>query len=400
MGRVDKKENAGTLFALLLICLLFANTFVRTKINSIHGLGEISTNLSFALMCGFLLKSWIDRVKYKIPLYKVYTSMVLFIAVFAFSYFTTDYSDSYYFIRVISLFIFILGLVRYRWNIEQVKVIGFVSGVVTLTIVMHWVQLGYPGSLFESVFRNENYLAVLLFSMLYFNILTIKYSSGVGRAIFLLLLVINFVMMLTTGARSVLIGTAVIIFSWVVIKQYKKFFPYLIYLVLIGNGLFVTVYVGIKNTFIGKGLNQFSRELFNKNLFSGRSELWEGSFQAIAMKPWFGHGVGVNASDVTEIKLTAHNLYIQLMLEVGVIGLGIFILLILAIWAVLNRNLDSFAAKWSACFLLGILIYESFELTLFQNNYSISMFQWLIITFGINFSTPKRYEGSTLLRDY
>lgn len=381
-----KKVSYELFFVILLFGLLLVNTFIRTKFDALQDIGQVSINLTFVLMYGYVIKSLINRGRYENTLTYIYVTLALLIAMFTVSFFNSDQSNTYYFLQVVSLFFFILGLIRMKWNGRHIKIIGYLLGIATLLLFIHWIMLGFPTHAFKSICRNENYLAVLLFSMLYFNILTIKYSGKLERVLFAVLTLLNFIFMLTTSARSVLVGMIVIILAWIILKQFRRIFPYLIYLVLLGNVLFITVYVWIKGTGIGNALNQLSRTIFHKNLFSGRSELWEGVIHAIAKHPWFGYGVGINASDVIDTNFTAHNLYLQLLLEVGILGFIIFFFLILSIWKVLNARLDNFAAKWSACFLLGILVYETFELTLFQNNYSISMFQWLIITLGINFS--------------
>jgi len=148
---------------------------------------------------------------------------------------------------------------------------------------------------------------------------------------------------------------------------------------------FMGIYIWLKTTSIGNALNDLSLSIFNKNLFSGRIEVWEQIFHKIMEKPFLGYGVGVDARMFTEQRLTAHNFYLQVLLENGVVGLIIMLLVLFGIWKLLNRNLESFAARWSACFMLGLLVYENLELTLTQNNLSIAMFQWLIITFGIQF---------------
>src|SRR5699024_586938 len=145
------------------------------------------------------------------------------------------------------------------------------------------------------------------------------------------------------------------------------------------------IYVSIKDTFIGRFLNDLSFSIFNKNLFSGRNEIWNTVIHSILNRPFFGYGVGIRAPDVAETESTTHNMYLQVLLEVGLVGFILFLLFLFSIWYVLNKRLNYFVTKWSACFMLGILVYNNFELTLMLNNYSIAAFQWLIMTIGISF---------------
>lgn len=390
MVREGNKVKNESLFFILFFSLLILNTFVRTKFDLLTDIGEVTTILTFILMVYYLVRGWIGRINDEVSSRYTYLTLALLMIVYTFSFFTSDHVDAFYFIKVFLLFSFIFGAIRIKWTTTHVKLFGYIFGLLTLLLIIHWMLSGVITHGFKSIFRNENYLAVLLFSMLYFNILTIKYSERLERAFFSALTLMNIILIVATSARSVLIGIVVIILAWVVLKQFRNKFSYLIYIVMFGNLLFVAIYAGIKNTAAGRFLNDISRSIFNKNLFSGRSEIWEGVIGAIPNNLWFGHGVGISAADVTSIHKTAHNMYLQLFLEVGVVGFVIFFLLILSIWKLLNHRLDNFVSKWSACFLLGILVYESFELTLFQNNYSIAMFQWLIITMGINFTLKDR----------
>lgn len=386
MALEDKKYVESIKLMFFMFILLVFNTFVRTRFDILQNIGEISTNLTLILMFWFLIKGYINRLKYDVSLKGIYITLTLLMLIYTLGFFRSDYVDTFYFLKVIFLFLFILGAVRIKWNTTQIKLIGYVLGVTTLVLFVHWILSGYPTSAFKSIFRNQNYLAVLLFSMLYFTIITIKKSGKLERLFFLGISLINLILIVTTSSRSVLIGIVIVILAWVILKHFRDKFSYLIYIIMFGNLFFVAAYVGIKNTGIGSFLDHISLSIFGKSLFSGRSEIWAEVIHAVFNKPLFGYGVGVNASDVSSLNFTSHNLYLQLFLEVGLIGFLIFFLFIFIIWKILNYRLDNFVSKWSACFMLGILVYESFELTLFQNNYSISMLQWLIITIGINFT--------------
>ncbi|MGY0691402.1 O-antigen ligase family protein [Virgibacillus sp. FSP13] len=385
MKQVNKKADYERIFFALFFILLLMNTFVRTQLTGLFSIGELSTNLTLFFMFLLLVKSFITNKQYDISLGKVYISLSLLIAIFSLSFLTSNQMESFEFVKLFFLFLFILGAIRIKWHQTHIKIAGYVFSVVILLFFVHWVASGFLIHGFKSVFRNENYLGVLLFSMLYFNILSIKYSRRFERSFFTGILFITAVLIMASGSRSVLIGIAVAVFGWVIMKKFRSKFSYLIYIVLFGNLLFIATYVKLKNTSLGHMLNEWSRSLFEKNLFSGRVEIWEGVIHAILKKPWFGHGVGIRASDVTDINLTAHNLYLQLFLEVGAVGVIFFFAFIIGIWKLLNARLDHYVSRWSACFMLGILVYETLELTLFQNNYSIAMLQWLTITFGVSF---------------
>lgn len=123
--------------------------------------------------------------------------------------------------------------------------------------------------------------------------------------------------------------------------------------------------------------------------FSGRTQIWEASFDAMLRQPWFGHGFGALfyrdqvSSETAEIwrqvgfrNSHAHNGPLDMALQIGVIGTAIFLVLWastlrkgwsvissqpdLGIWvvAVMSANLlmalseDAFSAGWIVVFAL------------------------------------------------
>lgn len=391
MKETEQNNISELIFISLLFVLLLLNTLYRTKYEQFFTLGDISTTITFVLMFVLLLQSWIEKTTYTVSLNKIYLTFILLSSAYLVSFVTQQQLSALHTFRLMFFFLFILGSVCLKWNKNYLIISGSILSMATLFFLFHWVYSGIPLGGFKSVFRNENYLGVLLFCLLYFNIFSIKYHDGMMRLYFTFIMLSNFLLIFSTGSRSVMLAIMVILASWVVLKSFNHLYAKLFHVIMIGNLLFVGIYVGIKNTFIGNFLNNLSMSIFNKNLFSGRNEIWETVFQAILKQPFFGYGVGIRAPDVAATESTAHNMYLQVLLEVGLIGLLLFILFLFSIWHVLNKRLNHFAAKWSACFMLGILVYNNFELTLMLNNYSIAAFQWLIMTIGVSF-TEKEFE--------
>lgn len=322
----------------------------------------------------------------EIPLTAIYIALFLMIVMVSISFISSDYLENMAdIVQLNFLLLFILGSARMHWNRSLIKLAGYIFGIATLLIFLHWVQSGLPMFGFKSVYRNENYLAVLLFSFFYFNSVSLRLGKGLERVLFLAITFINIVLIAATSARSVFISLLSVLVFWAILKFYRPLFNKLIYIVLAGNFLFIGLYVLLSKIQLGTILNEWSRSLFNKNLFSGRTEIWIGVMNEVVHKPFFGYGVGVKASHIADTHLTTHNMYLQILLEFGIIGVILFVFLLIAIWRVLVKRLDHFVVRFSSCFLLGILIYLSFEVTLFQNNYSIALFQWLIMTIGIHY---------------
>jgi O-antigen ligase len=84
-----------------------------------------------------------------------------------------------------------------------------------------------------------------------------------------------------------------------------------------------------------------------------------------------------------------HNLYLQTWYQTGMIGL---ILLILTLWqkykyltsvgGAAGEPAAGEPAQLAATYLLGILVIQTFEVDLTQNNFAAALGMWLIITFS------------------
>src|SRR5699024_3906461 len=115
--------------------------------------------------------------------------------------------------------------------------------------------------------------------------------SGFIRLYFTFISLSNLLLIISTGSRSVLIGLVVILVSWIIMKSYHHLFYKLFYIIITMNLLFIGIYVSIKDTFIGRFLNDLSFSIFNKNLISGRNEIWNTVIHSILNRPFFGYGV-------------------------------------------------------------------------------------------------------------
>jgi len=118
-------------------------------------------------------------------------------------------------------------------------------------------------------------------------------------------------------------------------KSYKNKFKILTVGVLIMLILFNFInFSAIEYRFIYKNITDFT---------SNRSLLWIGAVSAILEKPIFGYGAATYVhkyylSRVTGLDLTVHNLFLQFLLEYGLIGLILFFLLIYRTFFIIKIN--------------------------------------------------------------
>jgi len=374
---IQKKPRTdwGTLLVIPFSLLLMLNTMSRTAFEISKSIGDLSINLTLFFMYVFLIKTILYKETLVVNTERLHLVVFSLIVLNCVSFFTNSNVDMIYLLKVLLLLLFILGAIRIKWTPRRIKAFAYITLVFSTFIFIHWIQLGFPDYRFKSIFRNPNYLAVLLFSMLYFQTLAVKFGRKFERIYFSIAILLNLVLIYHTNSRTVLICIAIISVVWIALKVVPKLFPYLIYITLFSNLFFLFIYIKIQHTPIGLYLDDSSKAMFGKSFYSGRSPLWDEILQKIFEQPFFGYGLGTTAKDITTFNLTAHNQYLQSLIEVGIIGFSLLLLLFISIWKLLINRIESFPAQLSACFFIGILVYENFELTLFQNNYSFFLYK-------------------------
>lgn len=82
----------------------------------------------------------------------------------------------------------------------------------------------------------------------------------------------------------------------------------------------------------------FIVDILGKDLtFSGRTRIWNVAFEVIKEELWFGHGIGY-AFKVSYTYFVAHNQFLQLTIESGLIGLILFLIILAIVGYILQLN--------------------------------------------------------------
>ena len=384
--------NLKQTLAFLLIPFLFISLLTVTSLpKEIRELGMLSSKL--ILYIGLVIITvhfFMNRLHFLSEIRKyrlVYWGFFLLGIVYLISHIhNTNFYEDTTLLTVFLTFILIVSFININWTPNHIVLIGFIANILILFFVLHWYVLDFPMNRFKSILRNPNGLGIITLIMLFFQIISIKFLNRWGKGIFLIFIFLNLIIMFSTTSRTVWLTLLVILTAFITFKHFNKYFKYLFFIILPSTFLFVYSYINLQDTSLGTKLNDLSKDLFNKNFFSGRSELWSEIWNGIQPSIWLGHGIGTRPRDIADVTSSAHNQYMQIIIDTGLIGLIAFSVLLFFIWKLLLKKIhENDIAKWSACFFIGILVYQSLEVSLFMNNPSYSHFQWLIITIGIGF---------------
>lgn len=276
-----------------------------------------------------------------------------------------------------------------EWNNKVILLIYRISIVFVLFHFLVWIAKGF-GREFSSIYPNSNILGPFMFIAIYFILLRIFTTKK--RLIPYIFLLIALVILLASDTRSVLLSIfigAIIYFIWNTIVKNKGLSIFLFILIIVSFGSIVFVYPKLPNWSQYGKLEAWMLEHTGKSIMSGRADIWGRLNNLIDLRPIFGFGPNTVATDVIGREASSHNLYINMALQIGYLGLLIFILILFTIFMSYVSKGSNRLVKLSAAAFIAILAHQLFEITLVQNQLSIGLLQWLVIATGVGVTTNK-----------
>jgi len=279
-------------------------------------------------------------------------------------------------------FILIYSLKNIEWSKHQIKyfsVLYFIS--IPILFILSFVVTDVV---------NRNTIGSYAFFLTFFPLLyMIGYSKGLKRSSVLLVFILSGIVILSVDSRSILLSIIFVSFTyfmWRIITESKLLFNLYFLMVAAFGYWFTFVYPTIYTWNSYYKLNELSLKFVNKPLLTGRERIWERLIGYIEQKPLLGYGSSTLPSDFTTTTLSAHNTYIQVGLQTGIIGIVLLALVFFTFWRSSWENRHDKKVALSASFLIGIIVYQLFEVNLTQSNFGLGLVQWMLIGFLLSFS--------------
>lgn len=286
--------------------------------------------------------------------------------------------------RLIQLYMCLATLIifsTYDWNIRDYNFVLFIIKVSVFFCLISLLISGVVSNKFSGIFSSSNTLGGVLLCYLGLYLLMPRKYTLIDKITVLSI----FLLMLFSNSRSILVATFFfLLFMYLFHKNIIKNRKLILYIFIVLFTLFPLFYVNLYNSDLRRLLNELSNKYFDKNFFSGRQIMWEYLLILIKQKLLFGYGLSASPENIIGIKLSAHNWYIQMLLQVGIVGYLLLVNIFHSIWDVAQKNKKNFAGYNSCAFIIGILIWQGFEVALTQNNIQIGLFVWFVLGSGIN----------------
>ena len=288
-------------------------------------------------------------------------------------------------VQVSLLIVYFWGIVNFSINKINLQSSYYIVSSFLLIHFIWWIieNTKIP---FSGIMNNPNpFGAFIAFLIGIFLML----SNNVKNNFFLTSLTLFFGLCLlyASGARAswlIVIAASATYFVWPIISKNKMvhslYFIFILFLVI----SITVIYPQLLHSQLGSNLQTISRDFTGKNFFSGRQVIWNDLLNLIYQKPFLGYGASARPNEFGDTVLSAHNFYLQMTLQVGVIGSFIFLLLLFSIWSYTFTAKNDKNVKLTSSIFIGIILYQVFEVSFTQNILALSILQWLFIGIGVH----------------
>lgn len=266
---------------------------------------------------------------------------------------------------------------------EQIKLLTIALGVVTVASFLFSlafpsvaIETGANAGAWRGPLTQKNLLSrVMLLSsfVFFFDMLNQPIKQ---RRIHYVLMVLSLLLVLLSNSKTALLILFVLLLLsplYLLLKmEGRVLIPLLILLILL---------VGSSTTILLGNWENLTISLGRDPTLSGRTELWDAAFDMIAARPWLGYGFQAFWIDdgaatyiwkIVQYKPPhAHNGYINIALDLGLIGLFLFVLNLLLTYSRSVRWAKLDGTTWGLFPLIYttfLIIYNQSENTIVEHN--------------------------------
>jgi len=246
-----------------------------------------------------------------------------------------------------------------NWSIDSTKMINKISWAYIfgafIVCIYAYINLktyiddfGYRNTALE---QDQNELSFLINMGVVFALYLLGNFDNKKIKILLWTFIVIFIFtILSTGSRTGFVVLLLILLIWLLGKNIKKNIPYLVILFAVA-----IIYITVIPTEIFERLLETRSQIEAMN-FTSRGDIWENGLRAWQEKDAFLLGTGNNTwatlyGEKHSLVMSSHNSYIQTLVELGVIGLILF----LSIYFYLFKKAWYLCRKFDTVYLLFIL---------------------------------------------
>ena len=286
---------------------------------------------------------------------------------------------------------------RFEWNQGSIRALNRALTLIVIASAAYWIVSGRVTNYYAAFYGHSNGFANVLICAIAVKIIEMLSRNGRRIAVWdIAYFGICAILLSFANSRSAIVTVSAMIASFAVLALVgrKRRTTALAIALFIGAAVimlvFSVVYPSLYGTPLGIQLELLSREFLNKNFFSGREVVWNMVLEALQGRELFGLGLNMEPSMIYNTTLSSHNLYLQTMLQSGIIGLAFVLFILLVVVLRLSKHRKPIAYLGIAL-IVGIVVHEGLEVTLTQNNFSYGVMYWMVM--GLSMSMCERSQA-------
>src|SRR5699024_10903045 len=383
-SRMDKHREGRKhiVWVLVFFLLLLFNVFERLSFEPIKAPAKFTVDLTFYI-AGILFIYFLIKKRYELEDYAF-----LFIGVGGYlvtNVITQLINGNLHHgegLLYLCLYLaFFCSVAMFDWLDDTLVWFAHIANACMYLFFLDWLILGRPLERFTSYFTNPNVSGVFFLCLFVLILLGFHRAQFISKILFSIGLFFGIIIIYASTSRAIYLVLLIMLAARIVYNLSRQWFGRLFYIVMGFNLVFLFFYSYLAHTSFAEKLDDWSRQYLHKSFFSGRENIWSPALEYGKQSPITGYFVDIRPIDYMENThyIHSHNQYIQIFLESGLIGLLSFIAFLFIVWRILQGGLHIPAVRVVACFMLGLLFYQSVEISLFFNMKSIGFIQWLIL---------------------
>jgi O-antigen ligase len=285
--------------------------------------------------------------------------------------------------QITLILIWFIFLCHIQWN---KKTLIFFYNFVMLLVLCNLLGLIYNYQYGFTSFKNicgiYGFLGLFLTALMFLK----------NKNLFLLYVlnaILCFSLLFLVGSRGLLLSSIMGFVFFIVLnmtgtkKIILTFLSAIIFIGLLGS---IYLYTHIEQLGYYDIIEQYVQIYTGQNFYSGRNIIWTPIIRAISENLYFGYGSGFepqNSFLSFDETWSAHNLYMMIALQTGLIGLICWLFFAIKILHLIT-NQYSKTAILSAAFWIAIWFHQNFEVALTQSNLVIGILLWIVPAIGIS----------------
>lgn len=396
MNNLAKHLN-NIVYFLVLCCVIVVSFAV--SLDTQHPFEALKTLLfQFLVLCAFFFLVVHAMLTSTFPIKKdpLHVFVLLYLSYNTLSFVLTPYADRVYFINLVLLILFFFAVVVSVNSEKKIKyflyAIAVVVGISSTYSFFQFFGLDYApfvnrfatrglGTRVFSFFGNPNEFAAVLVVSLPLLLAGFFITRSRARYFLATCILLSIAGLLLTNSRAAFLGCGVSVGLFFVITlgrvhRRKYLWALCAAFILVGVGFFVSLRTGMEGS-----------EL--------RNSWWQNSFGIVQDHPLFGTGVGsfnvyypAYREESTDFALRihgneerlqhAHNEFLEVLSDLGILGLLLFLGILAAFFRKSYVNWDSgnkYLIAGNSCAVMGLLVHNLYSINL--RFVFVAMFFWL-----------------------